>query len=159
VLHIEPTDLINGYEIGLGIQIPDVDVTGDPKTQIAWHRNNDKNWIDPGLFNTIVIKGSENTAVEKQENKGTAAIFTLAQNYPNPFNPVTTIEYSTPKDARVKLTVYNVLGKEVATLVDQKQSAGYYNIGFNGANLTSGVYIYKLVIDNQVQMKKMTLLK
>jgi photosystem II stability/assembly factor-like uncharacterized protein len=72
------------------------------------------------------------------------AEFSLMQNYPNPFNPVTIISYDIRKTADVKLVVYDILGKEVKVLVEQKQSAGTYNVRFDGTNLSSGVYFYKL---------------
>ena len=78
--------------------------------------------------------------------------FTLSQNYPNPFNPSTKIRYSIPSvissEARnlVTLKVYDILGTEVATLVNEEQSAGFYEVEFGGSQLTSGVYIYKIQI-------------
>ena len=83
----------------------------------------------------------------------------LAQNYPNPFNPTTVISYSLPKEMKVSLTVYNVVGSEVMTLVNQNQNAGSYNFSFNGANLGSGVYFYRLTTGSTVITKKMMLLK
>jgi len=73
VLNIAPEDIKDGWEIGLGIQIPDVDMVGDPKSQIAWHINNDKNWIDPSLFSTIYLSNAAATAVEKETDKGVTA--------------------------------------------------------------------------------------
>jgi Secretion system C-terminal sorting domain len=85
--------------------------------------------------------------------------FSLSQNYPNPFNPSTIIDYSIGKSQLVTLNVYNVLGQEVASLVNKQQNAGDYQISFNASNLASGVYFYKLVTGNFVQIKKMMLLK
>ncbi|MFA7421964.1 MAG: T9SS type A sorting domain-containing protein, partial [Melioribacteraceae bacterium] len=62
-------------------------------------------------------------------------------NYPNPFNPTTTINYELPKDGMVTIKVYDIIGKEVATLVNEQKSAGYYKVDFNASKLTSGVYI------------------
>lgn len=89
----------------------------------------------------------------------TAATFALAQNYPNPFNPSTTIEFSLPKNERVKLAVYDLLGREVASLVDGRLDAGQHSFVFDGSNLTSGIYFYRLQAGAQVQTRKLMLVK
>lgn len=106
---------------------------------------------------------------EDKEDLLTPKEFALSQNYPNPFNPNTTIEYSLPKDARIKLIVYNILGEEVITLVNDYKSAGIYKINWDakdnfGRSLSSGVYFYELradAIDNTKfsKIQKMILLK
>ena len=87
--------------------------------------------------------------------------FALYQNYPNPFNPVTTIRYSIPGTGTVpvSLKVYDILGREVATLVSIEQKPGNYEIQFGGYNIASGVYIYRLAAGNFVSIKKMILMK
>ncbi|MBK8980930.1 MAG: T9SS type A sorting domain-containing protein [Ignavibacteria bacterium] len=86
--------------------------------------------------------------------------FILSQNYPNPFNPVTVIQYSIPSGGNdVKLVVYNNLGKEILTLVNEKQNAGSYAVNFNGESFPSGVYFYKLDAGEFVESKRMILLK
>jgi len=85
--------------------------------------------------------------------------FKLEQNYPNPFNPSTTIQYQLPQDARVTLKVYDILGSEVATLVNEEHEAGYKEVQFNGSNLASGMYVYRLQAGDYVSTKKMMLLK
>ncbi|MFH0733571.1 MAG: T9SS type A sorting domain-containing protein [bacterium] len=85
--------------------------------------------------------------------------FNLAQNYPNPFNPTTTIKYSVPENSFVTLKVYDILGNEVATLVNQTMTAGSHNVNFNAANLASGMYVYKMQAGNFQNVKKMMLLK
>ena len=85
--------------------------------------------------------------------------FSLEQNYPNPFNPSTTIRYSLPHSAYVKLFVYDILGRQVAALVDKKQDAGVYETLFNASLLPSGVYFYRLEIGTFTQTKKMIILK
>lgn len=87
------------------------------------------------------------------------ASFELRQNFPNPFNPSTSIEYRVSSISNVSLKVYDVLGKEVATLVNEEQSAGSYEVDFNASGLSSGMYFYKLQTDNFVETKKMLLLK
>lgn len=83
----------------------------------------------------------------------------LKQNYPNPFNPITTINYQIKEKGFVTLRIYNMLGKEVATLVNEIKSEGAYFVNFDASNLPSGVYIYSLRANEFVQNNKMTLLK
>ena len=89
----------------------------------------------------------------------TPSAFELGQNYPNPFNPSTRITYSIPKSSFVTLKVYDILGNEIATLVNQTQDAGNYNVSFNAENLSNGIYIYSLNADNFTDVKKMILMK
>jgi hypothetical protein len=81
------------------------------------------------------------------------------QNYPNPFNPSTIISFALPEQTDVELRIYDVLGKEVATLVNESKPAGSYEVEWNASDLPSGVYIYQLRTGTSVQMKKMMLLK
>jgi hypothetical protein len=92
-------------------------------------------------------------------NAGVLNGYKLAQNYPNPFNPATTISYTIPKSGLVSLKVFDIAGKEVATLVNEVKNAGSYNFKFNAANLSSGVYFYRLQAGEFVETKKMFLLK
>ena len=85
--------------------------------------------------------------------------FMLFQNYPNPFNPSTTINYSIPKLSFVTLKVYDVLGNEITTLIDEEKPAGTYKVKFDGTNLPSGVYFYRFQAGNFVETMKMVLLK
>ncbi|MBD3169059.1 MAG: S8 family serine peptidase [candidate division Zixibacteria bacterium] len=90
--------------------------------------------------------------------------FELSQNYPNPFNPSTKIMYSLPSDSKVKMVVYNLMGREVATLVDKHQKAGSHEVAWDGRNaggqkVASGIYFYKLDTDDQSAVKKMLLMK
>ncbi|MEK7069352.1 MAG: T9SS type A sorting domain-containing protein [Patescibacteria group bacterium] len=85
--------------------------------------------------------------------------FKLEQNYPNPFNPTTTIKFSIPESGNYTLRVYNTLGQEVATLVNEYKIVGNYEINFNAGDLPSGVYMYKLQAGSFVQTKKMILIK
>ena len=85
--------------------------------------------------------------------------FSLSNNYPNPFNPSTTIEYQIPRSGLVLLEIYDVLGREVAALVNEEKPAGSYNITFNASRLPSGIYLYKLRSGNYAESKKMMLIK
>ena len=85
--------------------------------------------------------------------------YNLSQNYPNPFNPSTTIKYSIPKQSTVTLKVFDVLGSEVATIVNGEQSQGKYEVEFDSNNLTSGIYFYRLHVGDYVNTRKMILLK
>lgn len=85
--------------------------------------------------------------------------FMLEQNYPNPFNPVTVIRYQITENSFTTLKIYDLSGKEISTLVNEKQIAGYYSVSFNGADLPSGVYIYKLQSYRSSETKKMILIK
>ncbi|MBC8041856.1 MAG: T9SS type A sorting domain-containing protein [Rhizobacter sp.] len=89
----------------------------------------------------------------------TPGAFSLSQNYPNPFNPATTISYAIPQAASVRLRVYDMLGREVATLVDTKQAAGSYTARFDASRFASGIYFYRLQSGASVQTKKMLLVK
>jgi hypothetical protein len=93
------------------------------------------------------------------DDKTSPASFSLDQNYPNPFNPETEIKYNVPKNGVVTLKVYNLLGQEVVTLVNQEQTAGSYKVKFSAANLASGVYMYRIQCGDLSLTKKMTLLK
>lgn len=90
---------------------------------------------------------------------GTPASFRLDQNFPNPFNPATTIKYQLAKDTKVKLTVYDVLGKMVATLVNGNKPAGYYEMKFDASNFASGLYFYRIEAGDFNEVKKMILIK
>ena len=113
--------------------------------------------LNPG----INIFADEENAESVQTENSVPVTFNLNQNYPNPFNPTTTIEYSVPQNSFVSLKVYDIAGKEVATLVNTQVSAGNYSVNFNADlyRLSSGIYFYKLTAGNQVSVKKLVLLK
>ena len=85
--------------------------------------------------------------------------FALYQNYPNPFNPTTNIKFDLPEASWVTLKVYNIIGQEVASLINGEVNAGYHSVSFDGSKLPSGTYIYRLQTGNFIQTKKMVLLK
>lgn len=109
----------------------------------------------PVWYNIAFTRGS----VSVDENETKNFTFELTQNYPNPFNPSTVINYSIPVASKVELSVYNVLGQKVATLVNAQQAAGKFNVQFNASALSSGMYFYRLEAGNRVEVKKMLLIK
>jgi hypothetical protein len=123
----------------------------------------------PGNGGAVVYAGFGATPIYYDNSGLTTAVdpignqvperFSLSQNYPNPFNPTTNIKFEIPTTGYVKLAVYDMLGKEVATLVNDIKTAGVYSIDFNGASLSSGVYFYKITTDNFSDIKKMMLVK
>jgi hypothetical protein len=101
-----------------------------------------------------------NTAVRVAEGKGsTPEEYMLEQNYPNPFNPSTTIKYELPKSSEVRLSAYDLLGREVFVLVDERREAGVHEVRFDGSALASGVYIYRLQAGTFVQSRKLLVLR
>ena len=110
-----------------------------------------------GVSTTITIPQFYPNGV-KDENTNPYT-FNLAQNYPNPFNPSTKISYTVAERNNVILKVYDMLGREVTTLVNTTKDAGNYEVNFDASNLASGLYIYKIQAGNFVQSKKMLLLK
>ncbi len=111
-------------------------------------------------IDTWLETGKDPNAVGVREVKGAVpSEYKLSQNYPNPFNPTTNIEYSVPKSGFVSLKVYNLLGQEVATLFSGNQKAGNYVATFDGSDLASGVYMYKLQSDKASITKKFVLMK
>ncbi|MBK7499067.1 MAG: N-acetylmuramoyl-L-alanine amidase [Ignavibacteriales bacterium] len=142
------------------------------------------NWVgnnvfEPPLsfdsFQMTYVSGNQNTGTiyfddvrtasfsptDVEEETGTIAPteFSLKQNYPNPFNPSTQIKFSLPQTSDVKVLITDLLGREVATLVNDNLAAGNYSVNFNASNLSSGIYFYTLIADNFKQSKKMILMK
>jgi|GEM_PF-925668 len=90
---------------------------------------------------------------------GNPTSYLLMQNYPNPFNPSTSISYQLSENSKVRLTIYDITGREIAILIDKQQDAGYYRIDFNASNLTSGIYFYELIAGDFRDVKKLVLMK
>ncbi|MAT58706.1 MAG: hypothetical protein CMF23_12110 [Ignavibacteriae bacterium] len=105
------------------------------------------------------IKVDQITNIEDDYLNNIPINFSLSQNYPNPFNPTTSIEYSVPSSEYVSLKVYDILGNEVAQLVNESKNAGKYEVKFDASNLTSGIYIYKIQAGSFNQVRKMMLIK
>jgi hypothetical protein len=83
----------------------------------------------------------------------------MQQNYPNPFNPSTTIRYELPEPSQVRLTVYDILGRELSVLVNERRDAGVHEVKFDASGLSSGVYFYRIQAGDFVQSKRLTVLR
>ncbi|HSD63149.1 MAG TPA: T9SS type A sorting domain-containing protein [Ignavibacteriaceae bacterium] len=111
------------------------------------------------------ITGSNNISAQKEIilNFIAPKEYRLEQNYPNPFNPATKIQYQLPFNSKVTLKIYDILGEEVQTLVNEVQDSGYKEVSFNGSNYASGIYIYRLTAQNKgntfTSVKKMVMVK
>ncbi len=153
-----------GYKIPFQLVVGDndgknsADLGSNREGQIGWSPfDNDAGWRDPSkwmytwLGNTDVISTDVKDELPLQ--------YSLDQNYPNPFNPTTQIKYSIAKAGVVTLKVYDILGRQVADLVDKYQEAGKYTVDFNASRLASGVYIYRIESSSFTNVKKMMLIK
>jgi hypothetical protein len=105
-----------------------------------------------------VYKQSTLTDVEK-ENETIPTVFKLEQNYPNPFNPSTIIKFAVPERRSVLIKIYDILGGEVITIVNEEMDSGWYKREFNASGYSTGVYIYRMQAGNYVSTKKMILIK
>jgi hypothetical protein len=110
-------------------------------------------------FADEVILGKSGYTQVKYQGSLAVTDYAIEQNYPNPFNPSTMIRYQIPQDGLVTLKVYDILGKEIVTLVNEEKSSGRYEVNFNASSLASGVYIYRLTSGNFTASKKLILLK
>jgi len=142
----------------------------DQKTGEAYYRELIANWPDDDLsISALATLGewvSREQAGSQPESESPLAKpgeipgeFAVSPNYPNPFNPTTTIRYSLPVDAEVLIKVYDVLGQEVAVLVDEVKRAGTHSANFDATNFSSGVYFYSISAGDFHQTKKMILVK
>ena len=108
---------------------------------------------------SILLRGFGIHPVDVSEQKHKILSFSLAQNYPNPFNPTTKIKYSIPQTSNVVIKVFDVLGNEITTLINEELNAGEYEVEFDGSKLTSGIYFYQLKANSFIETKKMVLMK
>jgi len=109
-------------------------------------------WSTPHAFKTLIVD-------VENENGEIPTDYSLQQNYPNPFNPTTTITFSLPAAGLVNLSIYNILGEEVATLLNEELTAGNHKVTFDASQLPSGIYVYSLKANGKVLSKKMALIK
>lgn len=149
-------------EIGPGIPKPTYSLTQDiglDSMFFDWDYNTTDTYVLKGcVINGIVYGDTTTVGVEDEENP-IAKEFRLEQNYPNPFNPTTTISFIISQSQDVELKLFDVLGNEIAVLIDEYQQAGEHKIEFNGSILTSGIYFYQLKVADFQQTKKLLLLK
>ena len=128
--------MITGASLDLGIALAQTQVTLQANTLVS-----------PGNLSSVIDRGT----IPRKSS--------LEQNYPNPFNPSTTINFSLAKSGQVTMSVYDVLGRQVSVLVNEKREAGSYEVKFDGSNLANGVYFYRLQAGDFVQSRKLVLLK
>jgi photosystem II stability/assembly factor-like uncharacterized protein len=155
--------------------------TAGANGNIRYSTNNGANWTGQNSGTSFALRSlfmldsvtgwvvGDNGVILSTQNGGWVGItqsnseiperFSLSQNYPNPFNPSTKIQFDVPKSSYVKLAVYDMLGREVSSLVNQQLQAGTYEYEFNAATLNSGIYFYKISTDNFSEIKKMILIK
>jgi len=149
---------VAGGEFGFEAQMNDNDGTARDAVSKWWTEVGDPSWNNASGWGTAYTSGRIiNSAVD--EKAPIAKTFGLSHNYPNPFNPTTTIPYNLKNSGKVRLSVYDMMGKEVAVLVDGIMTAGSYSAEFSGSNLSSGIYFCKLQTADNVMTTKMTLVK
>jgi 5-hydroxyisourate hydrolase-like protein (transthyretin family) len=143
-----------GYQVnlsGIGNRTVKFRLVTNTNAEFGYSLSNitaDQNILAKGSYQTVNYQG--NLAVTD---------YALEQNYPNPFNPSTTIKFQLPKDGMVSLKIYDILGNEISTLINEEKAQGRYEVNFNASSLASGVYIYKIQAGDFVNSKKMLLLK
>jgi len=133
--------------------VVDTSSTGSPKVYVSGSSQNQ--FQDE---NNVVLKYSSITGIDEKDPVSVKS-FNLAQNYPNPFNPSTKISYTIPERGNVSLKVFNLLGSQVAELVNGEIEAGSYDVTFNASNLPTGTYFYRLQTSSTLETKKMILIK
>ena len=142
-------DVIDTYQLFIG------DVDGDGKNEIITY---DASKL-PSSYPWVVYSTNGISTGISQTGQNMPTSFLLRQNYPNPFNPSTTISYSLPTNEPVILKLYDVVGREVKTLVNERETAGNHSVNLNASGLASGVYFYQLQVGNKVQAKKLMVIK
>jgi len=179
-------NFVGDFDFGLSGNTDDVRLFNDQNTLIdivsyddesPWPTQPDGNGatlelIDSGSDNTLGTSwmassrlggtpGWENGTIPTSVDEETNIVdsFILAQNYPNPFNPSTTINFSIPKSTQVELTVFNMLGQKVKTLINENLPSGNHSVNFNALNLSSGIYLYQLKTPTVTKSQRMVLLK
>jgi hypothetical protein len=159
---------VSEYILG-GLQVVDISNPATP-TLTGWYQPtgvfalgvesfNGFVYVSDGLGGIQIYRNLLVTPVSVEPDETVVSDFKLEQNYPNPFNPSTVISYRLPVNSNVVLKVFDILGNEVATLVNEEKPAGTYEVEFNASNLSSGVYFYRFTAGSFLITKKMSLLK
>jgi len=125
-------------------------------TGLCFNTNGD---LFVSTFSDGIVYKADFTPTDVTTNEEISVTFQLMQNYPNPFNPSTKISWQLPVSSHVSLKIYDILGSEVATLINENREAGYYETRFNGSALASGMYIYRLTAGNYISTRKMLMIK
>jgi hypothetical protein len=159
---ISPGDKVfvpkKGMRIPIDFSINDRDAGAGREGILSYSAmNNDNSWQDMYNWTYTWIGNLWTTGIQPKESVPTR--YDLSQNYPNPFNPTTTIKFELPKSSFVTLSVYDVLGREVSTLVNEWREAGVHEVKFDAAKLASGMYLYRLQAGPFTQTKKLLLLR
>jgi hypothetical protein len=142
------TDKNTAYDVVIPMQLTDGNLNIDFVTV-----------ADNAKLSALEIRNPGAVGMEELHLANIPQNYFLNQNYPNPFNPETHIQYGLPKAAQVRVAIYNILGEQVALLVDERKKGGYYTIDFNGASLASGIYFYHIHAGNYQSVRKMILIK
>jgi hypothetical protein len=136
------------------VDLPTYNVMND-----LWFINRDKGWILGTLGNIFCNDSSIIVSSDEIKSKPIPSRIEISQNYPNPFNPITKIKYRIADFGFVSLKVYDILGREIAALVNEEKSAGNYKVQFDASEIPNGVYFYQLKAGNYIETKKMVLMK
>jgi N-acetyl-anhydromuramyl-L-alanine amidase AmpD len=163
-LHFSPSDQIlnigkiywRGWKF---IQFPVSSLTGPNKILTSIVVVQDPGFINESKMYFDEIQVNATVTGVQEKSAGVPANYVLNQNYPNPFNPSTDISFSVPRTSMVLLRVFDLLGREISTLVHDVRAAGVYHVAFDASHLPSGVYYYSLQAGNSIQSRKMILLK
>ena len=149
--NVQATDPFSSYYYpititGIGIKLKSEQQTGETYSGSIY-------------FDNMRLSYPKNLGVSIEENPDIPAESRLNQNYPNPFNPSTVISFRLAKSGFTTLKVYDILGREVSTLLNENMSSGSHDISFDGSNLSSGIYIYQLSSKGETITRRMTLIK
>jgi len=153
------TELTSGTQLSAGswswIEIEDSGLPASDALAIRFSKDNSQQY----RLDDIRLSGVEGETTSSESNPGIPARVSLDQNYPNPFNPSTSIRYELQESQQVRMAIYDMLGREIAVLVNETKPAGSYSVSWNASGVSSGIYIYSLETESSRITRKMTLMK